>query len=92
MLYTLTSVSVAAILFSIDSHSVKVKIDIENHTDQQLKFVDQYQSSGDWGEFPQHVFPGKTESSFGRKDSHEATGKVQLSALVKIGYVLCSTH
>ena len=73
MLYNLTSVSVASILFATDTHSVKFKIDIENHTDQQMERVDEFKSSGDWGEMPQQILPGKKESSFGRKASDTAT-------------------
>ena len=72
------SVSVASNLFQINSHSVKFKIDIENHTDQELEVLDKFQlpgSEGEWGEIPQSVLPGKRESSFGHKQSDTATGK-----------------
>ena len=69
------SVKVASKHFETDDHSVKFRIDIENHLNQKLEFLDKFILSGEWGEIPQHVFPGKKESSFGRKYSGTATGK-----------------
>ena len=72
------SVSFASNWFKNDTHSVKFKIDFENHTDQELELVDQFKlpgSEGEWGEIPQSILPGKRESSFGRKTSDTATGK-----------------
>merc|ERR1719491_1967681 len=68
------SVSVASHLFEIDTHTVKFKIHIENHTDQQLELVDKFKGSGECGEIPQSVFPGNRESLFGRKFSGTARG------------------
>ena len=72
------SVSVASNLFANDTHSVKFKIHIENHTDQKLEFVDHFKlpgSEGECGEIPQSILPGKRESTFGRKTSDSASGK-----------------
>ena len=71
------SVSVAENLFELDTHTVKLKIHIENHTDQELELVDKFKSAGEWGEIPQRVSPGKKESLFCRKTSDTATGKYQ---------------
>jgi len=68
------SVSIASKDFKTDDHSVKFKIDIENHTNQKLELLDIFKLSGEWEKIPQHVFPGKKESSFGRKSSGTATG------------------
>ena len=72
------SVSFASNWFKNDTHSVKFKIDFENHTDQELELVDQFKlpgSEGEWCEIPQSILPGKRESTFGRKTSDTATGK-----------------
>ena len=76
------SVSIASKDFKNDDHSVKFKIDIENHTNQKLELLDIFKLSGEWEKIPQHVFPGKKESSFGRKSSGTATGKY----LCQLGY------
>ena len=72
--------------FTTDDHSVKFKIDFENHTDQKLELLEKFELSGEWGEIPQHINPGKRESSFGRKYSGTATGKY----LCQLGYRVCS--
>ena len=69
------SVSVASNLFANDTHSVKLLIHIENHTDQELELVDKFKLSGEWEEIPQRISSGKKESSCGRKSSGTATGK-----------------
>ena len=70
------SVKTASKDFKTDDHSVKFKMDIENHTNQKLELVEKHRSSGKWGKkIPQRVFPGKKESLFGRKSSGTATGK-----------------
>jgi len=68
------SVITAYSQFKTDDHSVKFKIDFENHTDQKLELLEKFELSGEWGEIPQHIDPGKRESSFGRKYSGTATG------------------
>jgi len=68
------SVITAYSQFKTDDHSVKFKIDFENHTDQKLELLEKFELSGEWGEIPQHINPGKRESSFGRKYSGTATG------------------
>ena len=80
------SVKTASKNFKDDDHSVKFKLDIENHTNQKLELLEKFEFSGEWGEFPQHVDPGKKESSFGRKYSGTATGKY----LCQLGYRICS--
>ena len=69
------SVSFASNWFKNDTHSVKFKIDFENHTDQELELVDKFKLSGEWKEIPQRISSGKKESSCGRKSSGTATGK-----------------
>ena len=81
------SVSVAENLFELDTHTVKLKIHIENHTDQELELVDKFKSAGEWGEIPQRVSPGKKESLFCRKTSDTATGKYQC----QLGYGVYSS-
>jgi len=75
------SVKIASNHFVTDDHTVKFKLDIENHTNQKLELVETgvhsrvHRSSGKWGKkIPQRVFPGKRESLFGRKSSVKATG------------------
>ena len=80
------SVKTASNHFETDDHSVKFKIDFENHTDQKLELLEKFELSGEWGEIPQHIDPGKRESSFGRKYSGTATGKY----LCQLGYRVCS--
>ena len=69
------SVSFASNWFKNDTHSVKFKIDFENHTDQQLELVDKFKFSGEWAKIPQRISSGKKESSCGRKSSDTGTGK-----------------
>ena len=81
------SVKTASKNFEADEQSVKFKIDIENHTNQKLELLEKFEKSGEWGEIPQHVDPGKKESSIGHKYSGTATGKY----LCQLAYRVCSS-